>query len=75
MVEAGLPPADALISATSVGAEALGLDHLIGTVEPGKMADLLVLDSDPLSDIGVLADPEAIHMVFRSGYNVPLTDL
>lgn len=67
MVEAGMKPADALVAATSTAAYALGLDDLIGTVEPGKLADLVVIDGDPLEDIGVLVDRDRIHLVIQSG--------
>jgi imidazolonepropionase-like amidohydrolase len=67
MVEAGMTPAQALMSATSIAAYALGLDHLIGTVESGKLADLVVVDGDPLEDIGVLVDRDQIHLVIQSG--------
>ena len=70
MVEAGMRPAEALVSATSTAAHALGLDHLIGTVEPGKLADLLVVDGDPLEDIRILVDEERIHLVMQSGESV-----
>jgi len=67
MVEAGMSPADALVAATSTAAFALGLDHLVGTVEPGKVADLVVIDGDPLEDIGVLVDEDRIHLVLQAG--------
>lgn len=67
MVEAGMSPAEALVSATSTGAYALGLDHLIGTVEPGKLADLVVVDGDPRDDISVLLDAGRIHLVLQGG--------
>jgi imidazolonepropionase-like amidohydrolase len=67
MVEAGMSPAEALVAATSTGAYALGLDYLIGTVEPAKLADLLVVDGDPLDDISVLLDPDRIHLVLQGG--------
>jgi hypothetical protein len=35
--------------------------------QPGKLADLLVIDGDPLSDIGTLLDPNRIHLVMQSG--------
>jgi imidazolonepropionase-like amidohydrolase len=67
MVEAGMTTSQALVSATSTAAYALGLDDLIGTVEPGKLADLVVVDGDPLEDIGVLVDEDRIHLVIQSG--------
>ena len=67
MVEAGMTTNDALVSATSTAAYALGLDDLIGTVEPGKLADLVVVDGDPLADIAALVDPDRIHLVIQSG--------
>lgn len=67
MVEAGMSPVEALMAATSNGAKALGLDHLIGTIEPGKLADLVVIDGDPTADVDILVDPSRIHMVFQLG--------
>lgn len=67
MVEAGMKPADALVAATSTAAYALGLDDMIGTVEVGKLADLLVVDGDPIEDVGVLVREENIHLVIQSG--------
>lgn len=68
-VRAGMTPMDALRSATAVPAKAMRLDRELGTIEPGKRADLLILDANPLDDIsnirrvrsvmsnGVLYDP------------------
>ncbi|MBM3737997.1 MAG: amidohydrolase family protein [Acidobacteria bacterium] len=52
LVEAGLTPAEALTAATLTGAQFLGRQHDLGTIEPGKLADLVVLDADPLANIG-----------------------
>jgi imidazolonepropionase-like amidohydrolase len=52
LVESGLSPAAALAAATQVAARALGWDGHLGTVEPGKVADLLVFDANPLDGIG-----------------------
>ena len=49
--QAGESPMHAIISATSLNAEALGLGHQIGTLAPGMSADIIATDGDPLSDI------------------------
>ncbi|MDQ7908288.1 amidohydrolase family protein [Phytohabitans sp. ZYX-F-186] len=55
LVDCGMTPAQALRSATRSAAELMGLDADLGTVEPGKRADLVVVDGDPL-DVATLAD-------------------
>ncbi len=50
-VKSGMTPEQVLVAATKSGAEALGLDKEMGTVEAGKVANLLVLDADPRTDI------------------------
>ena len=66
MVEAGLTPMEGIVAATSGAADALGLGD-VGRVDRGSVADLLVLDGDPLSDPAVLLDPERIHLVVQGG--------
>ena len=56
-VRLGEAPAAALLSATRVNAEILGLEASIGTVEPGKLADLAAFEGDPLTDIAALERP------------------
>ena len=51
MVEGGLSPADTIVAATRSAAELLDLLDVTGTVEPGKAADLLIVDGDPLADM------------------------
>jgi imidazolonepropionase-like amidohydrolase len=51
LVEAGLPPLEALKAATIGPARFLGLESTLGTIEAGKTADLVLLDADPLADI------------------------
>jgi imidazolonepropionase-like amidohydrolase len=75
MVEAGLSVQDALVAATSGGAYALGLSQHVGTVEPGKIADLLVVDGDPLARPEVLTERESIWLVLRLGAPVAGTAL
>ena len=52
--QAGLTPIDALRAGTINGAEVMGLQDEIGSLEAGKYADILVLDADPLEDLGHL---------------------
>jgi imidazolonepropionase-like amidohydrolase len=61
---AGLTPAEALESATRDAAAALGAQQLRGTIEVGKLADLVVLRSDPLRDI---RNTRSIHLVVKRG--------
>jgi imidazolonepropionase-like amidohydrolase len=64
MVEAGMPPMAAIKSATIVSAEALGLEKELGTVEVGKIADLVAVPGDPLFDITAMTK---VSFVMRSG--------
>jgi imidazolonepropionase-like amidohydrolase len=58
--EAGLGPMAALESATRVAAEALGAGEDLGTIEPGKIADLVLLGADPAEDIKNLRKTEMV---------------
>ena len=62
--QAGLTPQQALIAATSTAARVIGVDSLVGTVTPGKLADLVVLTADPLADI---RNTRKIEMVIARG--------
>ena len=64
LAEAGIPAVDVLAMATRNGAQALGKASEIGTVETGKMADLVVLERNPLDDI---RNTRSIDYVFRRG--------
>jgi len=66
MVDGGLTPHEGITAATHGSARALGLED-VGTIEPGKAADLLVLESDPLQDVRSLMRPQEIRMVVSSG--------
>jgi imidazolonepropionase-like amidohydrolase len=57
MLACGLTPMEAIVAGTSTGALVLGIEGRTGSVEPGKEADLLVFDRDPLSDFMVLFEP------------------
>jgi imidazolonepropionase-like amidohydrolase len=64
MVEYGATALEAIRFATGSGAELLGLASEIGTLEPGKRADILVVQGDPLQDIRALKN---VLCVFRDG--------
>jgi imidazolonepropionase-like amidohydrolase len=57
----------AIVSATRTNAELFGMEDEIGTVEPGKRADLVAFDRDPLSDPEVLADAHRVRLVVKDG--------
>ncbi|HYF01602.1 MAG TPA: amidohydrolase family protein, partial [Planctomycetota bacterium] len=63
----GLSPLRALSCATKTGAEILGLEKEIGTLEAGKRADVLVVDGDVLSDIALLEDRRRFVAVMQDG--------
>ena len=56
------------MAATGTAAQCLGQEKELGTVEKGKLADLVVVDGDPLQDIRVLLDKERIKMVIKGGH-------
>ena len=60
--EAGFHPLEVILSATLRGAEALGREHEIGSVEPGKLADLVVVAENPLANLKVLYGTGAIRL-------------
>lgn len=64
LVDAGMSPADALTAATGDAAEALGQSDRLGTVEAGKMADLVAVRGNPLDDVTVL---EEVDWVIKDG--------
>jgi imidazolonepropionase-like amidohydrolase len=64
MVEFGLPPMLALVAATSNAARLLRMDDQIGSIEKGKLADLILVDGEPTRDIGVMRRPS---LVMKSG--------
>ena len=64
MATGGLPAHDVLRMATIYGAEAIGMGQDLGSIEPGKMADIIVLDKDPLAD---LRNTTSLRYVLKNG--------
>jgi imidazolonepropionase-like amidohydrolase len=67
MARHGLSAREALVAATATAARALGLADQVGTIEPGRLADLIVVDGDPLERLAILRDPERIWLVLQLG--------
>lgn len=75
MVEGGMTPMQALVAATSTPARLLGLDSDLGTLQPGKIADVVAVAGDPLADIALVARPESIRVVVKDGTVVRRLDV
>jgi len=63
----GYSPSEALQAGTAVAARVLGLDAILGTVEEGKLADLVAMDGNPLDDMNLLLKPENVCVVMQGG--------
>jgi len=72
LVDSGLSPEQALRAATLTAAEALGKDKELGAVEPGKFADMLIVEADPLLDI---RNASKIEVVIKGGQQYRPADL
>ena len=64
MVEAGMSPADAILSATVNSADLLGISETLGSLEPGKLADMIAVKGNPLENIRLL---ESVAFVMKDG--------
>ncbi len=67
MVEDGMTPMQAIVASTSSAAQLLRMDHDLGTLETGKLADVIIVDGDVLSDISKIADPAKVKLVLKGG--------
>jgi imidazolonepropionase-like amidohydrolase len=65
--QVGMTTMEAIVSATKIGADALGLDEILGTLEKGKIADLLIIDGNPLENIAILQNKDKIIVVMKNG--------
>lgn len=66
----GYSPLEVIQAATLNSAAGYGIDRKTGSVEAGKNADLLILNENPLADLGVLSKPDGIHMIMKNGKEV-----
>jgi imidazolonepropionase-like amidohydrolase len=64
MVQAGMPEPDVIVAATATNAAILGIEKKLGTIEPGKIADLIAVPGNPLKDISVL---RRVEFVMKEG--------
>jgi len=63
----GFSPMETLVAATRLGGELMGRPGELGVVMPGALADLLLVDGDPLADIALLQDGAALRMIMKDG--------
>ncbi|MGV9850772.1 amidohydrolase family protein [Streptomyces sp. NPDC003442] len=68
LVDLGMDPMEAIVAGTRTAAELLGVADRLGTLAPGRVADLVVCEGDPLADIGVLGDPANVVCVVQDGH-------
>jgi imidazolonepropionase-like amidohydrolase len=64
MVEAGMPPIEAILSATKHAADLLGASDIVGSIQPGRFADIVAVAGNPLQDITEL---QRVTFVMKGG--------
>jgi imidazolonepropionase-like amidohydrolase len=67
LVKAGMTPMEAIVATTKTASEVLGLEKKIGTLEKGKLADVIVVDGNPLKNVRVLQDRDKIQVIMKEG--------
>jgi adenine deaminase len=72
MTYLGMSSMEALRAGTYNAAFALGMQDRIGTLEPGKFADVILVDGDPVADIQVLQDKARLKMVMKGGVKIDI---
>jgi len=65
--EVGMPPIEAIVANTSRNARLVGLEGEVGVIAPGKLADIVIWNSDPIADITVLQRPDEISTIIKDG--------
>lgn len=63
----------AIVAATKTSAKVCRVDDKVGTLEPSKLADVLVVDGNPLDDIGILQDGARLLLVMKGGQECHFT--
>jgi imidazolonepropionase-like amidohydrolase len=67
LVEAGMTPMQAIVAGTRMGAQCMGLGDEVGLLQKGMLADLLVVDGDPLEDVTILQDRARLRLIVKDG--------
>ncbi|WP_286164812.1 MULTISPECIES: amidohydrolase family protein [Clostridia] len=67
MRNAGMSSMETIVASTKTAAECLGWDEQVGTLETGKLADIIVVNGNPLEDVDSLANNDAIQVVIKHG--------
>lgn len=67
LVEAGMSPMQAIVAGTSAGARCMGLGDEVGVLRNGMLADLLVVDGDPLDDVRILQNRDRLKLIMQDG--------
>jgi imidazolonepropionase-like amidohydrolase len=67
MTEAGYSPVQALTAATGIAALTLGLENQLGTIEQGKLADLIIVRGNPMDNINLVNDSQSVKLIMKDG--------
>ena len=70
LVDCGFKPMEAIEAGTRIAAQVLGMEKELGTIEEGKLADLVLIEGNPLEDIEILCKRELIRLVMQDGKHI-----